>query len=131
MDEHSNASLIRRFYAAFAVEDYVPLVRAFLREGVVWHVAGGNPLAGDFHGPQAVVEAMLSYARRSGNSLRLETRSIFADDDHAVALHRTTGRRPGFEYSAHEIDVFHIADGQIAEFWSFSEDQQATDAFWS
>lgn len=131
MTEYANVSLIRRFYEPFRTQDYVAEVRAFLRDDVVWHVAGENPLAGDFHGPEAVLGAMRAYGEHSKQTLHLETRSIFGDDDHAVALHRATGKRDRIDYRAHEIDVFHLSGGRIAEFWSFSEDQQATDLFWS
>jgi hypothetical protein len=29
------------------------------------------------------------------------------------------------------MDVYHFGEGKISEFWSFSEDQRATDEFWS
>jgi len=30
-----------------------------------------------------------------------------------------------------EFDVYRVSDGTVEEFWSFSSDQRATDAFWS
>jgi hypothetical protein len=27
--------------------------------------------------------------------------------------------------------IFHVSDGQITEFWSFAEDQDTFDEFWS
>ncbi len=74
---------------------------------------------------------MTRYGEHSQGTLRLDTRSIFADDEHAVAIHRATANRPGFGYDAHEVDVFHISAGRITEMWSFSEDQAATDRIWS
>jgi hypothetical protein len=38
---------------------------------------------------------------------------------------------PGFDYHAHEVDIFHISGKRITEMWSFSEDQAATDRIWS
>jgi predicted SnoaL-like aldol condensation-catalyzing enzyme len=67
----------------------------------------------------------------SHGTLQLDTMSIFADDEHAVAIHRATAQIPGFNYHAHEVDVFHINQGKITEMWSFSEDQAATDRIWS
>ena len=130
MPEHSNADMLHAFYACFEHGDYVALVKAFLAPSVVWHVAGNNPLAGEFRGPDAVTDQMLRYAEHSGGTLRVDT-SIMATDSHAVAVHRATASRPGVEYSAHEIDVFHVAGDRITEFWSFSEDQEATDRIWS
>jgi ketosteroid isomerase-like protein len=131
MDNHPNATLLRRFYDAFAQADYFSAVTAFFRPDVAWHISGNNPLARDYRGTDAVLNAMRSYGERSGHTLQLDTRSIFADDDHAIAVHWASGERAGFTYSAHEIDVFHVEDDRIVEFWSFSEDQSATDTFWS
>jgi uncharacterized protein len=131
LSEHPNALLIRRFYIAAASSEFDARVPEFLHGGVVWHVAGDNPLAGEFMGVSAVLDAMRSYAAHSEGTLRLDTRSVFADNDHTIAVHWATAHRAGFDYRCHEIDVFHISEGQIREFWSFSEDQGATDAFWS
>jgi ketosteroid isomerase-like protein len=53
-----------------------------------------------------------------------------ASDTHAVAVHRTTAVVADVHYDAQEVDVFHVRDGLITEFWSFSEDQAATDRIW-
>lgn len=74
-----------RLYACFDNEDYATRVKAFLAPSVVWHVAGNNPLSGDFRGPDAVADQMLRYERHSRGTLRLDT-SIMASDSHAVAI---------------------------------------------
>ncbi len=100
---------------------------AYLFHGdVVWHLPGRHPMSGDHHGRDAVLEAM-----RYFDGVNVEVHDVIASDEHAVALLRATGRREGKEYDALEVDVFHISDGKIAEFWSFSEDQRVTDEFWS
>lgn len=131
MSEHENETVVRSFYAAFETAGYEFTVRELLVEDVKWHVAGNNPLAGDFIGIDAVVGAMRRYDEHSHHTLKLDTRSVFADEHHAVAIHWATAHREGFAYRAHEIDVFHLSGRLITEFWSFSEDQDATDALWS
>ena len=131
MSAHQNGAVVRSFYAAFETADYERQVRALLADEVRWHVAGNNPLAGDFIGIDAVLDAMRRYGEHSNHTLKLDTKSVFADAHHAVAIHSATAHRDGFVYRAHEIDVFHISDGLITEFWSFSEDQDATDTLWS
>jgi hypothetical protein len=73
---------------------------------------------------------MRRFGEHSHRTLKLDTRSVFADENHAIAVHWATGQREGITYQVHEIDVFHLSHGLITEFWSFSEDD-ATDAFWS
>jgi ketosteroid isomerase-like protein len=48
-----------------------------------------------------------------------------------VALLRATGSRGNKRYDSLEIDVYHISNGRVTEFWSFAEDQRLTDEFWS
>jgi ketosteroid isomerase-like protein len=130
LDRQEIVKVLESFYAAFANEDYGPYVQAYLSKDVIWHIAGDNPLAGDVVGAAAVVERMRDYGRRSKQTLNLKT-SITATATHGIAVHEATAQNDGFEYVAHEIDVFHIANGLITEFWSFSEDQKATDRMWS
>lgn len=96
----------------------------------MWHVASNNQLAGDYIGPNAVAAQMQRYEQHSRGTLRLET-SIAATDSHAIAIHSATAAGAEFMYAAHEVDVLHVGDGRITEFWSFSEDQDATDRIWS
>jgi muconolactone delta-isomerase len=70
---------------------------------------------------------MTWHNEHSRGTLRLDTRSIFAEDEHAEAIHRATAQVPGFNYHAHEIDVIHISGKHITQMWSFPEDQAATD----
>ncbi len=121
---------LERFYDAFSHEDYGPYVLSCLDKDVIWHIAGDNPLARDVVGAAAVVERMREYGKRSKQTLNLKT-SLTATATHGIAVHEATAQNDGFEYRAHEIDVFHIHDGRITEFWSFSEDQKATDRMWS
>ena len=131
MNEHANEAVVRSFYAAFATDNYEQRVRELLSDDVTWHVAGNNRLAGDFTGIEAVLGAMRKYGEHSHHTLKLDTRSVFADKHHAIAVHWATAQRESFDYQAHEIDVFHLINGLITEFWSFSENQDATDALWS
>ena len=131
MNEHENAAVVRSFYAAFVTADYEASVRELLVDDVKWHVAGNNPLAGNFIGIDAVLGAMRRYDEHSQHTLKLDTRSVFADEHHVVAVNSASASRDGFTYRAHEIDVFHLSGGLITELWSFSEDQDATDALWS
>jgi ketosteroid isomerase-like protein len=131
VSEHADEEVIRSFYAAFATDDYEQSVRELLSDDVKWHVAGNNPLAGDFTGVEAVLRAMRRYGDHSQHTLKLGTRSVFADEHHAIAVHWATAQRESFAYQAHEIDVFHLVRGHITEFWSFSENQEAADTLWS
>jgi uncharacterized protein len=130
-DSTNPLAVVRCFYGAFETEDHEAAIRPLLSHRVVCHVAGENPLAGTFRGHRQVFEAMRRYSERSAGTLRLNTQAILGEGIHVVAIHTTTGKHDGQSYSAHEIDLFHVENGMIVEFWSFSEDQAATDAMWS
>jgi len=125
---HPNEALIRRMYDTFrAGGDYQPALIDILADDVVWRLPGRHPAAGDHHGRDAVFAAMATF----DGSVELELHDVLASDDHAVALLRARGQRTGKTYDALEIDVFHIRDGRVTEFWSFSEDQRLTDEYWA
>ena len=127
MIEHANATLIRKMYAALIAGNYLSVLTGVLSEDVVWHLPGTHPISGDHRGRDAVFTAMSKFE----GSVQLELHDVLANEEHAVALLQARGKRDGKEYSALEIDIFHVYDGQITEFWSFSEDQRVTDEFWS
>jgi len=121
--EHPNAQVIRALYGASGGPD---TVAALFHEDAVWHLPGRQPMSGDHVGREAVLQAM-----RYFGGVRLEVHDIVANGDHVVALLHATGERNSKRYDAREVDVFHVRDGKIAEFWSFSEDTRLTDEFWS
>ena len=123
MPEHPNATVIRTLYGTPGG----PEAAAHLfHEDAVWHLPGRHPMSGDHAGRAAVLAAM-----RYFEGIQLELHDVLASGEHAVALLRATGSRKGKRYDAREVDIFHLKDGQIVEFWSFSEDQRVTDEFWS
>ena len=127
MTDHPNVALIKKMYGALTKGTHIPALTEILSEDVVWHLPGAGPLAGDHRGREAVFAAMGKF----DGSVQLELHDVLANDEHAVALLRATGERKGRRYDALEIDIFHIRDGKVTEFWSLSEDQRLTDEFWS
>ena len=131
MAEHPNAALIRRVYEAFIKGGYIATITELFSEDVVWHLPGAHPLSGEHRGRDAVLAAFRRFEELSGGTIQIELHDVLANDEHAVALLRARGSREGKQYRSREIDVYHIKDGKVTEFWSFSEDQRATDDFWS
>jgi ketosteroid isomerase-like protein len=121
LTEHPNAAIVRALYAGGGDAD-----AQLLHDDAVWHLPGRQPMSGDHVGREAVLRAMAHF-----EGIQLEVHDVIANDTHAVALLRAKGERKGRTYDALEVDVFHLRDGKIAEFWSFSEDQYQTDAYWS
>ncbi len=130
MAEHPHVALLRRGYEAFGRGDMATLTEVF-SDDVVWHLPGRSPVSGEHKGRDAVFAAFAKFAELSGGTLRLELHDVLANDAHTVALSRGTASRQGKQFDLRGVDIYHVQNGKIKEFWSFSEDQRLDDEFWS
>lgn len=111
MDEHPNAALVRRRNPDA------------LADAVRWHFPGRSSVAGDFEGWEAVV-AHLTQHDAIANS---EVAAILADDKFAIAIEHVTVSRNGKSYDRHDVVVYRIKDGKVAEGWHYPESQYEWD----
>jgi ketosteroid isomerase-like protein len=125
---HPNEALVEQIHGSFASGQH-PSVNLFAPD-VIWHVEGANPLAREYRGRDAVFHAFRVFESKSGGTLRVRLVSVTANDEYALAVLHANGSREDRSYDCLEYDVYRIAYGAIAEFWSFSSNQRATDAFW-
>ena len=124
-----NEDLIRRMHDAFAAGAHPD--QGVFAPDAVWHVEGNNPLAGEHRGRDAIFAVFRAYETSSHGTLCVRLVSVTANDEYALAVLHAIVTRNGNPYECFEYDVYRIAHGAIAEFWSFSSNQKATDAFWS
>src|SRR5215469_11783999 len=124
-----NRTLIERIHTAFESGQH-PEVSLFAPD-VIWHVEGKNPLARDYIGRDAVFVAFRAFEEQARGTLRVRLLNVAATNDYAFAVLLAIGDREGQTYECFEYDVYRIANGAVTEFWSFSSNQRATDAFWS
>jgi uncharacterized protein len=126
MAEHSNVARIKDGYAAFAKGEFAVLNDLFA-EDLLWHEPGQSQIAGDYRGREAVYGLFGKLMEVTEGSLRVELDSVFADDEHAVALVVLTASRGGLSAQVNAAQVFHMRDGEVVEFWSVPADQNALD----
>lgn len=119
MGEHPNASLYRRYLEGLAAGD-VDTVVSMIAPDVIWHEPGGE-LA--IHGRDALVERMRAVT--GGFDVRFDLHDVLANDEHTVALYEMTVDGGGRRLVARVAEVWHVADGAVAERWSFAEDSEA------
>ena len=95
-DEHPNAALVRRVFAAFG-RDAKAISAAFARD-IVWRVPGDTVMSGEYRGRRDVVEFLRRTGLETGGTYRSRLHTVFADDEWAVAIYRAIGhpqrRRP-------------------------------------
>ncbi len=130
MAEHPNVTLLKKGYAAFAEGDMAALTELF-DQGATWHVPGESPISGDHIGRDAIFGFFGQLVELSGGTFKNESHDILANDEHGVGLSNITGSREGKELNMKETEVFNLKDGKVTEVWTFPEDQQASDEFWS
>ncbi len=128
---HPNEDFIREGYAAFGRGDVDALQHRFFAEDVRYHVPGRSPLAGDYEGVAQVLEWLGRQFALSGGTISAEVHDVVANDDHAVSLITVRAERGGKQIEDNSVQVFHVRDGKVSEFWSHPADLYAMDEFWS
>ena len=126
MAEHPNVARIKDGYAAFAKGDFAVLNDLFA-EDLVWHEGGRNQLAGDYRGREAVFAYLGKLMEVTEGSFHLDLHTVFADDEHGVALVVTTASRDGRSIKINDAHIFRLREGRVVEFWDASTDQHAYD----
>ena len=126
---HPNADLIRKGFEAFAAGDMAAL-DALIADDAKWHASGRTPVSGDFEGKEAIFGFFARIAKES-DTFEQALHAVLADDEHAVALVKTTAARGGKELKYDTVFVFHVTEGKLTETWFTPVDHAAVEAFWA
>jgi hypothetical protein len=128
MTDHPNLVAARAGYEAFAKGDMAALGE-LLADDIIWHVGGDNELTGDYLGKQAVFRLFGRLVEEVG--FKTEVHDILANETHGVALVTTSATRDGETISDRAVQVFHMSDGKLTEFWTFPENARVIDQIWA
>jgi ketosteroid isomerase-like protein len=117
-----NIEAVRRFYSA---------ERECAAPDIVWHVPGHNPVSGEYRGWEEYFERMP--ARMAPlDAWEFELGDIMANGDYVAATFSLRGERKGRRVSLRGCHLFRLnAQGQVAEGWGFTSDQDALDDFFA
>jgi hypothetical protein len=128
--EHPNVARVRDAYTAFTSADLDGALQD-LAENAVFHFRGEGPNSGDHRGRAEIEQALLAAFELTGGTQKLDIKSVFADDDHAVVVLRETATRT--DGATLDIDEVHLlaidADGRITHLWDLPSDPDVHDAF--
>jgi uncharacterized protein len=130
MEEHPNVARMRTGYEAFAKGDLDSL-RGLFAEDLVWHVTGNNILSGDYKGHDEVFGFFGRLVQETGGNFSNDVHHILADDEHASVRVTAHAERNGKTLDEPVVHVFDLRDGKVTEFWTFGQDTQKFDDFWS
>jgi ketosteroid isomerase-like protein len=126
MGEHPNGALLRGLLEAFATRD-VQAMETALDDDLTWHAPGTNRFSGQFRGRTAALQR-LAQMREAGISTGFDVHDVVANDEHAVALvHLHLEVADGRRYDQPQVQVGHVREGRIVEFWTMNQDQAVLD----
>jgi ketosteroid isomerase-like protein len=109
----------------------IPTFQQSFSPEVAWHEPGMSPVSGDFKGIQELLGLLGKTVELSGRTFKLDLHDLLANDEHAVGLITASAQREGKAWSDNQVNVFHIKEGKITEFWNHPGDLYAKDEFWS
>jgi hypothetical protein len=128
-------SVVRRFYdlqaRVYAGSASADSLREVLAAGVVWHVPGTSPIAGEHRGVDAVLSYMETRRRITDSTFRVTVRGAAMIAGRVVQLAGGSAVRDGREVSWETVGVFRVVEGRIAECWLVPFDQALFDEIWS
>ena len=127
-DEHPNAALTRRVFAAFGRD--AKQISAALDRDIVWRVPGNTIMSGEYRGRREVVEFLRRTGLETGGTYRSELHTVLAGDTWGVAVYRAWGNRNGIELDVDQAFVIRFANGLWKEVTAVPLDS-AFDAFWA
>ena len=127
MDEHPNATVLRRLLDAFDNNDMQTL-DSLMADDVEWHEIGRDePIRG-----KAALAERYSSGEGASWDIKGEAHDVVANDEHAIALVNATARHPdGQEFKYRTAEILHVKDGKVAARWAFSDDTEAINRFFA
>ena len=126
MSDHPNAAIVREGLEAFMKGDTSTLAAMFA-DDLVWHAPGNNPYSGEIVGKDATLARMGQLAQ-DGVTLSFDIHDVLANDEHVVVLSDTTFSKGNNSAVDRQVQIMHVRDGKMTQFWAINADQAAVDA---
>ena len=127
-DEHPNAALTRRVFAAFGSD--AKQISAALCRDVVWRVPGNTVMSGEYHGRREVVEFLRRTGLETGGTYRSRLHAVLANAEWGLAVYRASGARNGIDLDVDQAFVIRFEEGMWKEVTAVPLDS-VFDAFWA
>jgi len=129
MTEHPNERVAGELWAAVA-DANAEHIEHILAPEVVWRAMGRNPLAGEYVGPEGV----LDYLARIGelaDELSSTLKEIYASDEGAIIHYHVSASRSVKRLEMDVALVLTIREATIVAGVSVPFDQRVNDEFWN
>ena len=131
MTDHQGVAKARRYLEDYEEGDPEKLAEYFT-DDVVWRVGGNHPLSGEYRGKAELLDYFAQVRDQTSGTLKLESKSVLASDNHTAMFVRVTGERDGRQLDVTLAQVLaNGPDGRWNEYWALADNQAAVDEFWS
>jgi ketosteroid isomerase-like protein len=121
---------IRRVFDAFVGGDARALFEVIAPDAV-WIVNGTVGVAQEYRGRERIFELFRETRRLTDGTYRSELKWSLADDEHAVAVYRASGRRLGRELDIDQVLLIGHTGGVWHEITAIPSDPPAFERFWA
>ena len=128
-ERHPNTEIALAFWDATASGNADEL-RTWFSEDVVWVVHGRHRDAGEYLGPDGVLEYLAKVGEGAAD-LNLTLRHVFVNDKGAVLLYHAVARRDARMLDINILLTLWIDQGQVMRADLVPTDQAEYDRFWS
>lgn len=128
--DHPHVHAYRRMMEAFNRND-LSTVSELVAANVEYVVPGRSLLAGHTHDISGLLSMLQRTKELSHGTLRLDLRSVVADDEHLFVYGRIRAERPGKRLDSDHCVVFRFENGKIVAGRTVPVDLYEFDAFWS
>lgn len=106
-------------------------VGELLADDVVWHVPGTSPIAGDYHGREAVLGYFHHWRTVAAGAIQITPLAQTHHNEAVVQLADGHAQLGDADVNWRTADVYRVANGRIAEAWLVALDQHHFDHAWA
>jgi ketosteroid isomerase-like protein len=127
----SNEQVVRDAVGAMQRGD-MDALGGYFSDDVVLHVPGAHGISGDYKGKYAFFNTFMPKLMSAAcEGFNIDIHDVVANDEHVVGLYKVTAKGGGREASWNHVNVYHVRDGKIVEFWHHPGDFVAVTEFFS
>ena len=128
---HETERVVRTAVVAMTTGDMDTLPTC-LADDIILHVPGTNQLSGDYKGKNEFFDGFLATLMSlTDGQVVIEPHDILGSEHHGAGIYRWRATRNGRTFEWRQANVYHVANGQIAESWFHPFDFEAWNEFWS
>ncbi|MFQ5966677.1 MAG: nuclear transport factor 2 family protein [Acidimicrobiia bacterium] len=126
MGEHPHAQRYRRMADDMEKGNFQPFIDSLADDVEWWEVGGSQPIRGK--------ENLLAHFEKQMGKWEItaSVHDVLANDEHLVALTEAVGKKGDDIFNYKTVEIHHVDDeGKITHRWSFADDTQAVNDFFS